>query len=190
MGQFAAPHPGYKSGRYYWPIPAASIPATAGTAPAANTLYFCPFYLFSDVSISALVMANTGTAENGKKVRLGVYSNVDGEPGALEISGAEITLTASAATTETAATGSLIKGWHFFALLMDSAGAAITVVASPGTVLPGPIWGQRGSQLGTTAGQAAITLQATQTYGALPSTAPALASTGTTLVPYIVFKVA
>ncbi len=109
-------HPGYQAGRYYT-MPSFGAAGLLGSLN--NVLYAMPIYIGRDITIQKLAAQNTtGTA--GSTVRLGIYANANGIPGALIKDFG--TASVAAAGFQTIAGVQAIKaGWYWLALA-DSAG--------------------------------------------------------------------
>ncbi len=183
-GIYTAPHMGYASGKYYNVTALKAGTATTASALTGNQVYYTPVYLHSDVSLDAIVFENTGTSDSGRKVRVGIYSNQGGAPGALVVAAGEITIGASGAMNQgSIATTPLARGWYWFATLTDGSVTARVSTAANGLEAT---WGLQGAASASTG--LALVNYASLTYGALPSTATA--PTSSNLVPVLVARVA
>lgn len=110
---------GYASGAWLRPIPVSLVATTV----AANVLYAVPFFVAAPVTIQALGV-RVATGVSSTNVKLGIYSNVNGRPGAKL---AEIASPASTATSSSNATAALASnitlqpGWYWLASIYDGA---------------------------------------------------------------------
>lgn len=167
-GIYTTPHLGYKSGKYYSACPALDTSTSDQQTLTTGSIYYTPFYVHSDIAISALTFANGGTGDNGKNVRVGVYANDQGAPGSLVVAASPVTLTAAIAAREVAVSASLSKAWYWFALQMDS-GGSIRNVATPPAGYGYSFYSLASPPSSITTGAAALSV--TGSYGALASTA-------------------
>lgn len=166
-GPYSVPSRGYRSG-YYYNVPNVIEGATLSAfALTAGRIYYTPFYVHADITISAITFSNS-SASSGHKLRSGIYSNDGGSPGTLIVAGPEITLDAATSTVrEVAVSTALTKGWYWFALQSDSATSIYT--AAGGSDIG---WSLNGASSPVGPGFSGLPRNvATSTYGALPSTA-------------------
>jgi hypothetical protein len=163
---------GYQSGRYYG-APNSNNMSTA--ALSANSMAFSPVYVAKRAAFTAIgynCTANTNSAN----AHFGIYdTNASGVPGAL-VSGTDVTVSSVGVAAADATFGSavtLAPGLYWVAALSSANSLTFTAVNSGNMV--SAILGVGTLQASGT-GQG-IRLNASQTYGALPSTAPSLSYT-------------
>lgn len=173
-GPVSTPHMGYRSGKYYLAIPIAAGTPTGVLTLTSTVINYAPFYVHSDVSISAICFENSDSAASGRKVRAGIYTNDGGTPGSLEVASPEITLTGSPAAREmTISATALPKGWHWVGFAADGNAQIRSVVGSG----YGAGWSLNAFASQPTNTIAGFVLnEATFAYASLPSTAPAPAT--------------
>ena len=84
--------------------------------------FICPY----NMSVDGLLIENTSAADNGEKVRLGIYNELAaGYPGSLLAAAAEITLTAAVGLREGAvASTALVGGTAYWLTMNTNAGTA------------------------------------------------------------------
>lgn len=116
----------------------------------------------SPLAISALVL-NVFTGVAAKVVRVGIYNDVGGLPGALLVDAGTATLDAAAAK-EIAVSTTLAPGAYWLAMLTDA--TATAVFGSTGN--------SNGPGVPDAVGNGACGYSGTQAYGALPAALPAL----------------
>lgn len=118
-----APHPGFVSGLYYGAQRGGTV---GGTTITANLHYAIPVFLPRDVVIqSILCRVSTGLAGNGL---MGIYSNINGRPGALLAGSAAIdTTTASDKAGAISGNYTASAGWYWFTSLFSSAAGLNTI---------------------------------------------------------------
>lgn len=155
---------GYVSGRYY------GCPFQGGTLSTTNiangVMHFVPVYVFKTQTFTGVAYWATASTP---LARFGIYTNSNGAPGTL-VTGtdtAEITITTgSTQDVAFAAPVSLSPGWYWIAVLSNGT-ATLTACASNG----GNQFLLGSGVLGT--GSKNVRCTASQTYGALPASAPA-----------------
>lgn len=174
-----APNIRYQNGRYY---PGISYDGFTVTAPAAlnGKISLVPI-VFTDTAIIQALSIHVVTAVAAKTVRLGIYADNAGTPGALLFDAG----TASVATVgvKDIALPQLIKtGVYWLAVLSDITATA-TFAALP------TIWGAVVSQAGSEALTPINGFTGTQAFGALPATLPWLTPNGAVAMPMVRIKV-
>jgi len=147
----------------------------------ANRLYSVLFYVPETTTFAGAKAYNSGAADNGKKFRIGLYTDVGG-PGALIKDFGEGTLT-GASGLRTLASSVTVNGpqWVWLSFISDTTPVFYSLctllqVSSVGFRTPTPIT----TQIGTFSPDATgwpIGDYAAQAYGALPSTAPTSTNT-------------
>lgn len=143
-------------------------------AGAAGRLDYIPYIPATNISISALAFEVT-TLLAGSNARIGIYSsNANGTPNAL-IAGSGDLSCAAAGVQSFATTQNLVAGTLYWLCIHTSGTQILRAIPVAGAL---PI---RSSASGTTV----LTVgRATQTYGALPSMAPAVTPTSS-IVPWV-----
>ncbi len=154
--------------------PAINAIALTTLAGAAGRLEFIPYIPATNISISALAFEVT-TLLAGSNARIGIYSsNANGTPNAL-IAGSGDLSCAAAGVQSFATTQNLVAGTLYWLCIHTSGTQTLRAIPVAGAL---PI---SSSASGTTV----LTVgRATQTYGALPSTAPAVTPTSS-IVPWV-----
>lgn len=168
-------HPGFASGRYYGAV---ALSPSVGGVVTANVLVANPFYVpfattFTEISVGVAV----GVAASA--VKLGIYANANGAPGAIEYDAGAV---ATTVLGPAAITGTFVlsAGWHWLAYV-GNASSNLMLAVKP------TIWSQLLGVSPQTATAAAV--QATLTYpaGALPTPFPTAynSATGSTVMIYL-----
>lgn len=168
----------YAVGNYY--PPSFPVAFTAASALSANVLYATPFYCSSAKTFAAVTFRNTGAGDSGVKVRVGVYADGGGKPGALVVDCGETTLGGAAATHDVTAAIVLSPGkWYWLAAVSNG---TPTVSISTITAYPDPTVNAGARLYADTSGNQIEEpfWQGSLTYGALPASAPATAQTNNT----------
>jgi len=89
------PFPGYLTGNYYQPDISLLNVQTANAA--TGSLFFTPFVPKDNHTFTGVAVYNKGTADSGKKCRLGIYEDDGtGQPGDLLLDAGELTFTGTA----------------------------------------------------------------------------------------------
>ncbi|MGI3779077.1 MAG: glycosyl hydrolase family 28-related protein [Janthinobacterium lividum] len=183
----AHPQPQAQAGRWYGPAC-----AVAPAVPAAGALSALPFGVSASlVQVTALGVLVTAAGAGGSSLRLGVYADLAGQPGAL-LADAGVVATDTAGELVAAVSGvGLSRGTYWLAALLQSAGTAaptLSCVASGtgalaqtqlGGASPGAVMG-RGATLG---------VLAAATVGTLPAAFPAAGYVTSGAVPYVAVQV-
>ena len=157
-------HPGHVTGRYY------TVPFVGGTTvlgPSANTLYAMPVYVPEAKTYTAMGAHWTIAAAAGKLFEFGVYSNVGGQPSALEFDAGSHPANVVNDVFVTGLSMALSAGWHWLVFATDGAPNNMTGVSA--SQLISGIYGQTA----LTGSQTGITGPWTFSAGALPSSFPA-----------------
>jgi len=145
----------FVSSRYY-----AGITTALGAAYGltANRLYAAPFLVHRQTAFDRIAV-NVATADAGKSVRLGIYDDSSGLPGALKLDAGAVSVGATGEAFITISQ-TLPPAWYWLALASESGVAQIDSSLAPAAV-----------QFGLTAvGDAPPThLFKTHTFGALPN---------------------
>lgn len=176
-------HPGYVTGRYYT-APNARGAASLITANV-NNLYVSPVFVGRNIVAAGLACQNTSAGVAGNVVRLGIYANNNGQPGALLKDAGTANISVAAFQTVAIAGGlALPPGWYWLALASSGAVNYDGYAATEGV-----------TQLGQTTGSFG-TLQASMLAiggpytAALPANFPVANLTyGTAVTPTIGFTV-
>jgi hypothetical protein len=112
-----APAPGFQTGKYY--APSAFFWLNNPVTLTANRLYRTWFYVGKTTTFLGGWFYNSGAADNGKKVRIGVWD----ENGNLKKDFGETILSAASAVRSAANTVTLPTGWYQVGLVADTAPA-------------------------------------------------------------------
>lgn len=153
-------HPGYVSGRYYYPTNTGVNIGT--TSVTANRLWLLPFYAAETKTWTKLgINVTATTAAAGKKARLGIYNNSGGVPTTLLLDAGEVAIDAVAAVEATISQSLTGGNWYWLAFISDDSN--VTVSAYSTTNMNLGMWGS------STIGGVGTSVRITQTYGVLPS---------------------
>jgi hypothetical protein len=150
---------------------------TVSTALTANRIYAHPFIVAKTITIDRIAV-NCTTLISGGGLRLGIYSDNNGEPGALLLDAGAVSTAATGVKT-ISISQQLTAGLYWLAAASSHATHAFRVPAIAATV---NIFGVA-STLPTGVG---THFYGSHTYGALPSTFPS-PTEGTSLVYPAVF---
>lgn len=180
-------HPGYGSGRRYGP----TIRGTTHTASAivADKLYFIPFWCMVAKSFTAISIEQTGAGTTGN-VRLGLYQDSTGHPGALQQDCGTVACPASTGVRTVTTTIALTPGRFWLAAVFDAAVNVDVAQTSTGTASgPNNVYLDfldLGSTY-TTDLSAGMNVwpRSAHAYAALPNPAPAFEAGGTNICPVI-----
>jgi hypothetical protein len=104
-------HPGYISGRWYYPPTA--TPSFGAQNITQNTIYATPFYVAATTTFKAIGLLLDGNA-SGKFVELGIYANNGGVPGALILDAGQVSVSVNQPVTITISQ-TLAAGWYWLA---------------------------------------------------------------------------
>lgn len=121
-------HPGFISGAYY--SSPGCWPTLSGQALAANTLYFCPFFVPYSVTFSE-IGCNVTTLAAASHCELGIYSNNNGNPDALLYDAGQIDSSGTGGKAITGLSLALDPGWCWLAVASDGT-PSLTNAASNG----------------------------------------------------------
>ncbi len=154
----------YVAARYYFPQFFIGI-GTAG-AVSAGRLYAVPIEILTPTTFTKIgINVTTGATDSPVPARLGIYKDQKGVPGALVVDAGEVDVTTIAAVEATIS--KTLFGRYWLAVIFESATSLqITLQSSASTNV-----GEYGAE-GPIGG--ANVLRPTVTYGALPSTYPAV----------------
>ena len=184
-------HPGYVSGRWYWPI-GSSI--GAGTALAANTIRLGLIRIPANITISDLA-AKITTLSGGGNIQLAIYA---ADPSTRYPTGNALAATGNISTGATGVVSGdisgadvrLTAGFYWIAINSDN---AVVVLNSISQVIAGITMYIGTATLGNLSGasnSAAMSFTFAQTYGTWPDlTAASLTEAAATNEPLIGFKV-
>jgi parallel beta-helix repeat protein len=135
---------------------------TGSDTLGADTLWYMPFALPEPISIDRLAVDIPTAGLAGARLRVGIYTDVDGRPGELVVDGGEIDVTTTG-DKEVTVDVTLGARRYWMACLTNDGTMAIST-CNTGYTIP---WTS-----GDGARQA-LAMTVTQTYGALPSSATA-----------------
>lgn len=169
-----APAPAWPPGYYR---PPAHIYAVNDGQVAANKLTMMPLLIHRRTSIDRIALWLV-TGQSGGEMRLGLYrSDASTDmPGSLFADAGLIDLSGTASLKTITVSWSLVPGQYWLAALNKASGTLPTVRRAGGALL-GHVLGNDGNEIA--GANAWRYLEASQTYGSLPTTAPAMtASTG------------
>ncbi len=188
---YAAAHPQVQAQAGRWYGPACAV---APAAPAAGALSALPFAVGASlVQATALGVLVTGAGAGGSSLRLGVYADASGQPGAL-LADAGAVATDSAGEVVAALTGvALSRGTYWLAALLQSAGTAAPalscVAAGTGALAQTQLGGASpGAVMGRVPALGMLATASVAT-GALPAAFPAAGYVTTGAVPYVAVQV-
>lgn len=115
-----APALSMMTGFYY--MPHLFVGNNTAATTTTNRIIYIPVFFPQAVTLSACVTSNSGTSDNGKKYRVGIYTHGPTGPTTLLGSFGEVTLTgATARRTLTANVVIPSAGWYWAAIHSDSA---------------------------------------------------------------------
>jgi hypothetical protein len=157
-------HPGYRSGKYYLHSPYIGTSATNSNGTATDTLIYIPFCVAQSITIDRIAF-RIGADTTGSKIRAGLYSANNGQPGNLIVDVGEIDTSVSG-TVQATLNITLSAGWYFLAINTNNPPSLVTMGNAYGTYF---LIGQTSP---STASGAYSYQQSSVTYGALPSNAP------------------
>lgn len=176
--------PSLVTGSYYF----TASPSATGTSNAlgVGTLRAVPWLVTNPVSLVRIGAEVSTVGEAGSKVRLGIYSDTNGKPGALVLDAGQINGD-SATVQEVTIAQTLAPGLYWVAAVVQTVTTTQPTVRTTGTgwAPPVPIW------LGLTiptANLTAVAVQMTGVTGALPN--PFVATGATASAPRIFVKIA
>lgn len=136
----------------------------------SGKICFASVTLAKSLTLSALAIYCL-TASTGKTGRLGIYSDVDGKPGALLLDAGTFSLTGGGVLKEVVASHTLSPGSYWLAFLSDATATAdfdaVFGTAQPIALAPVP----------NTYASANSGYSGAQAWGVLPATPPALTAT-------------
>lgn len=112
--------PKYITNAYYIPN-GYSAPNTATFNTTINRCYYVPFSIHSAHTFQGACVHNGGAGDNGEKIRLMVFADADGGPGALVKDFGEITLTAAAALRTLSSSWAAGPGIYWAAIWHETA---------------------------------------------------------------------
>ncbi len=161
----------------WYTVPTTCTAMTVSTALTANRIYAHPFIVPKTITLDCIAVNCTTLIASGK-LRLGIYSDNNGEPGSLILDAGEVNTSATGVKTLTISQ-QLTAGLYWLVAASNSATHAFRVPAIASTI---SIFGVA-STLPTGVGTHRY---AAFTYGALPSTFPT-PSEGTSLVYPAIF---
>lgn len=159
-------HPGFVTGRYYTKPFGSS--GTTTFSLVASTLYAHPFYVPTATTITKIA-ANVNSGASGKVLELGIYTDVGGQPSALELDAGNVSVTGTGAAIITV-NHTLQPGWYW--LVMASNGTPTMNCSSANDQPTAYLFGVSSASLTTPIGL--ITAPWTFSAGALPGTFPAI----------------
>lgn len=157
------PSAGWQAGRVYTCLAVSGT--TSSVNKAAGNVEYCPIYLPKGASIIGMYLWISTAAGAGKRARLGIYSNVNGEPGTLLVDAGYVAIDATGTPGVAIAWTVPAAGLYWAAVLYED-----VVGLHCFTQLPG-LMGAKNIAL---AGGLACVYANGQTFGPLPSTAPAV----------------
>ena len=159
-------HPGFVAGRYY--TKPFNSSGTTSFSLVASTLYAHPFYVPAVTTITKIAASiNSGAA--GKLLELGIYTDVGGQPAALELDAGSVSTTSTGAAIITVS-HTLQPGWYW--LVMASNGTPTMTCTQANDQPTAYLFGVSSASLTTPIGL--ITAPWTFSAGALPGTFPAI----------------
>lgn len=139
--------PGFKTGgAYYFMPPGAGTVGTLTTTLAL--LQATPVYLPAGITIDRIGIRVTGGSGLGTLLRLGIYANTDGLPGALILDAGTVAANSVAHKEITVSQAISTAGWYWLVGVAQTAGGAI-VSSIPGIGFPS-MWNTFSSPLQTT----------------------------------------
>ena len=171
--------PGLISGRYYDTSFSVSVTQASSGTRTADTIYGVPIYIPGTYTMNQIACQIATGGAGGTLLRLGIYSAAaTGLPATLLVDGGAIAADVTGLRTATLSLA-LAEAWYWLAFLSNGGPSTYGFTASQVDV-----FGQ--TSLSATAGLYCVT--ASQTYGSLPGTFPAVtyASAG----PKIALRVA
>jgi hypothetical protein len=168
-------HPGYLSGHYY--LACTSGESLTSFPLSASTLYYFPFFIAKNVTLTRLGANFTGTGVAGSLHRIGIYSNGSNNlPSTLMVDGGNID-TSTSGLKEVVISKALSPGWYWMAIMTNN-----PVSLSCFTAISSQIY--LGKNTFDAAGCGALR-QGSVTYGTLPSSAPVSSLSYTSVTPAI-----
>lgn len=113
------PAPRYVTNAYY--LPSGYVAGETAMTTTATRCYYFPFAVQHQHTFQSAHVYNSGVGDNGEKIRIMVFRDQDGGPGALEKDFGEITLTAASSLRSLASTWTASPGMYWIAVWCDSA---------------------------------------------------------------------
>ncbi len=167
--------------------------AMSGTQFVNDTVYYSPFIVRKQVTIGKLGfgVGSSGTGSTGAVARIGIYSSVDGLPGARLLDAGTSSATISTSSTGVISGLSLVlnPGTYFTAFVIQ--GSPVTrpyIIPSSLPVTPLPSVGSYAATLTITMIGSNLGYTQASVSGALPSTATPTVS-GASSVPQIAYAI-
>lgn len=130
--------PGLGAGMIIFPPNLMPVTNTTTLTATAARYYIAPFWFNGRQAIAGATFSNSGTGDNGKKVKIALYNATNSGPGSLAKSFGEITLNGSALIRQLASAYVPPRGWYWGEFVCDGAGAfhgmaAVRIVSSLGS---------------------------------------------------------
>lgn len=122
---------GYIAGRYYWG--AGTYEAGSGTAYVANRLYFVPFIVGSDVTMTKIGI--NVTSGHASSARLGIYTFENGIPTTKILDAGEVSV-ASTGEKEATISQALTKGIYIVAVVFSGTPSVTSIGGENGLLGP------------------------------------------------------
>lgn len=169
--------PKYLSGKFY--LPQHCFPTSNTITLTATRRVYIPFFCAHTQTFAGIKFYNSGTGDNGKKVRTGVYAeSATGGPGALVAECSEVTLTGAAAIRTATGSLALVGGrMYFLTLQADTAPVLYGMTSQEASTVASVFATHLGAFALDVSSANANTLPMADyvdtTYGAFPSTATA-----------------
>lgn len=173
------------TGHWFTGVNHSGIIVASGFAPAANTLYFMPFYSWGRRTYDRIGIHQDGGTGASRKGRLGIYdSNAFGAPNALLVDAGEYDASAIGAKDLTISQELQAYRLYWLAMVTDSA----TVYRALSTSEGGPLFSNR-LDSGLTS-QSVKRITHAHTYGTLPDPASTVTYSDVSAGPLICLRVA
>ena len=185
VGSLWTPSPSYVAGNYYF----CNSQEQSGTSATlnTNTMRSTPWQVVDDLNAVRLFVEHTVAGDGSAAMRLGIYADNNGTPGALIVDGGTVSMTGAAAVGEVTINVNLTPGLYWVAGVVQGASATqptVRVISRETMHLP-PL------PLGTNlpgAGVVVVGWGRTGISGALPD--PFGAASYTSIAPRIGFRAA